>query len=90
MTDSEQTLIDILTAPSVWFEFVTFGAAAGVVGHTDVSTFAIALISQYRIISILLSFILVWQFSLSCRCGLVVLGYKVATRPGYETTLVSH
>lgn len=44
VTGPKQALIDILTAYSIWFEFVTSGARTGVIAHTDLSTFTVALI----------------------------------------------
>lgn len=42
---SQQTLIDILTALSIWFEFVPFKAGTSVVANTGMSTFPLALIT---------------------------------------------
>lgn len=44
VTGSKQTLVDILTAFSIWFEFKAFGAGTGIIAHADMSTFTIALI----------------------------------------------
>lgn len=42
---SQQTLVDILTALSIWFEFIAVETGTGVIGHTAVSTFPLALIT---------------------------------------------
>lgn len=41
---AEQTLVDILAALSIWFELVAFEAGTGVIAHTGVGTFRLALI----------------------------------------------
>lgn len=42
---SQQTLIDILAALSIWLEFVAFEAGTSVIAHTVMSTFPFALIT---------------------------------------------
>lgn len=42
VTDSQQTLIDVLTAPSIWFEFVAFETGTSVVPLTNMSTLPVA------------------------------------------------
>lgn len=42
---SQQTLVDILTVLSIWFEFVAFQTGTSVVADTDLSTFPLTLIT---------------------------------------------
>lgn len=42
---SQQTLVDVLTVMSIWFEFVAFETGTGVIAHTVLSTLSLALIS---------------------------------------------